>query len=441
MVGISDGNNDGRFKIQRGQGLSQAIATELGLNAQQCKKLGSVWSEIFKEVDKQNQQTKIYYGGNNLSGPTNKNYVVHTNQVIEFSKEIWAKIVQLVNEKLGTNIEVAESTAPPAANEAPATNPPVANEPPANNNPTAAEPPANEPPPAPPQHTVSMAGTAPNTKFKSYRKEAPNLTAAVNQLKAETQSNWAVSSNMKDALKHVTNNNVAYFVQQYNKDGSNIVKDIDGCTGWNKKDVYTNLTSKLIARAKEQGINISKYNIEAKTVKTARAVGNSGATTQVSTTEYPSLEAQQKFLNEVSTLIVEGEFVLRYKAQITKANSTIKKFANAPVENITLEKPEDPKNGNYNFSLGDNSFLNVNVKNGVVTRIEIQNSSSPDLTNDLSYNFEMRNLSLDPDEKSNDSGYYKLGRAFNSSTTPIPFDKLKGVATELLKKMGVEVSG
>lgn len=113
---IGDGINDGKFVIKKG-GLSQAIASELGLNEQQVKQIGSIWSKIFAEVDKQQEQnlaegkSAIYSGGKDLKGSVNENYKVFVGQAVEFSKEIWANIVKLVNDKLKTNIQVANSSA------------------------------------------------------------------------------------------------------------------------------------------------------------------------------------------------------------------------------------------------------------------------------------------------------------------------------------------
>ena len=105
-----DGNYDGKITIQKGQGISQAIRDELGLTQEECNKLGgSIWTKIFQQVETQNKQGQIYKGGSDLKGPTNKNFIVHPDQVIEFSKEIWNNIVQLVNDKLGKNIEKLES--------------------------------------------------------------------------------------------------------------------------------------------------------------------------------------------------------------------------------------------------------------------------------------------------------------------------------------------
>lgn len=124
-----DGNYDGKITIQKGQGISQAIRDELGLTQAECNKLGgSIWAKIFEQVEAQNQLGQIYQGGSDLKGPTNKNFVVNPNQEIEFSKDIWDNIVQLVNDKLGKNIEKLNPTSPPVESDPTAkdSNPPKA---------------------------------------------------------------------------------------------------------------------------------------------------------------------------------------------------------------------------------------------------------------------------------------------------------------------------
>ena len=48
-----DGSINGQFVVKKGQGLSQAIRDELGLTQDEANKLGSVWTKIFEQVDKQ----------------------------------------------------------------------------------------------------------------------------------------------------------------------------------------------------------------------------------------------------------------------------------------------------------------------------------------------------------------------------------------------------
>lgn len=111
-----DGNYDGKVTIKSGQGIIRAIKDELGLTAADCKKLdGSIWTQITAQIAEQNKQGKIYDGGDDLSGASNKNFVVHAGDEIQFSKNIWNNIVQIINDKLGTNIKKLDtSTQSPA---------------------------------------------------------------------------------------------------------------------------------------------------------------------------------------------------------------------------------------------------------------------------------------------------------------------------------------
>ena len=44
---------DGRFIIKSG-GITQGIQKELGLTKEECKKLGSIWTQIINEFDGKN---------------------------------------------------------------------------------------------------------------------------------------------------------------------------------------------------------------------------------------------------------------------------------------------------------------------------------------------------------------------------------------------------
>ena len=92
-----DGRLDGRITIQKGQGLSQAIAGELGLNENDCKKLGSVWNEIIQSAEKEgacSEEGKKYEEGMTL----------RTGDVFVFNKDVFNDIIKKVNETLGTSI-------------------------------------------------------------------------------------------------------------------------------------------------------------------------------------------------------------------------------------------------------------------------------------------------------------------------------------------------
>ena len=103
---------DGVFTIQSGQGISQGIVQELGLSADQAKKIDkTTWNSIFKEIEKQKQtDEKLYAGGSNLDGKTSQNFVVQPGQTVKISlKDTWGNIVNIVNNHLGTNFEVEEN--------------------------------------------------------------------------------------------------------------------------------------------------------------------------------------------------------------------------------------------------------------------------------------------------------------------------------------------
>lgn len=103
---------DGVFTIQSGQGISQGIVQELGLSADQAKKIDkTTWNSIFKEIEKQKQtDEKLYAGGSNLDGKTSQNFVVQPGQTVKISlKDTWGNILNILNNHLGTNFEVEEN--------------------------------------------------------------------------------------------------------------------------------------------------------------------------------------------------------------------------------------------------------------------------------------------------------------------------------------------
>ena len=86
--------NDGYFKISQGSCFSKAIVKELGLNPDDTKKMGSIWSKIFAIAERENM--------GNLD-------LVVTGQEFKFSETGWKEIIDLVNEKLGKNIQPAST--------------------------------------------------------------------------------------------------------------------------------------------------------------------------------------------------------------------------------------------------------------------------------------------------------------------------------------------
>lgn len=103
---MADGRIDGHFRIDKG-GITQGIQKELGLSSQECKQLGSVWTQIINEFDDSNNMQV----SNNKNETPNKsnNYEVHKDAIVQFSKDCWKRIVDLVNKTLHKNIQVEEA--------------------------------------------------------------------------------------------------------------------------------------------------------------------------------------------------------------------------------------------------------------------------------------------------------------------------------------------
>ena len=102
---MTDGRIDGHFRIDKG-GITQGIQKELGLSSQECKQLGSVWTQIINEFDDSNNMQV----SNNKNETPNKsnNYEVHKDAIVQFSKDCWKRIVDLVNKTLHKNIQIEE---------------------------------------------------------------------------------------------------------------------------------------------------------------------------------------------------------------------------------------------------------------------------------------------------------------------------------------------
>ena len=100
-----DGRIDGHFRIDKG-GITQGIQRELGLSSQECKQLESVWTQIINEFDDSNNMQV----SNNKNETPNKsnNYEVHKDAIVQFSKDCWKRIVDLVNKTLNKNIQIEE---------------------------------------------------------------------------------------------------------------------------------------------------------------------------------------------------------------------------------------------------------------------------------------------------------------------------------------------
>lgn len=103
---MTDGRIDGHFRIDKG-GITQGIQKELGLSSQECKQLGSVWTQIINEFDDSNN---MQVSNNKNETPNkNNNYEVHKDAIVQFSKDCWKRIIDLVNKTLHKNIQIEET--------------------------------------------------------------------------------------------------------------------------------------------------------------------------------------------------------------------------------------------------------------------------------------------------------------------------------------------
>lgn len=256
-----DGVIDGKFTIKSG-GISQAIRDELGLTQDECNKLGkSVWTQIFEQVKAQDQQSNIYEGGSDAWGNHNENFIVYKDQVIEFSKEIWANIVKLVNDKLDKNIQVSESEASETvvAGSTTPTDPVIEEE---TEDPERVEPTVNTEQARKDAEAVKVTVPQPELKVQhnNYLDEAEQIAQ---DLKTELQSDWVDQSKVKAQLEKLKNNPelAAMVVNFY---GEGFAQDIDEVFGmgfgFDKSDFYNYVLAPLVEKAKTLGIDTKGIN-------------------------------------------------------------------------------------------------------------------------------------------------------------------------------------
>ena len=96
------------ISINSGQGVTQAIAQNLGLSKEDCKKINlSTWQSVMTLVDQantqglQNKKTSIFGGGNNVQSIGDKsswksNFQVQAGQTMQIDDNIFSKIKQLL---------------------------------------------------------------------------------------------------------------------------------------------------------------------------------------------------------------------------------------------------------------------------------------------------------------------------------------------------------
>ena len=93
---MSDGRIDGRFVVNTN--LATSIRNELGISAEECKQMGSVWDAVLNEA---NNSSNYEVANNNKNQQTGENNVnIQAGSVVKFTKECWNKIVDMVNSAL-----------------------------------------------------------------------------------------------------------------------------------------------------------------------------------------------------------------------------------------------------------------------------------------------------------------------------------------------------
>lgn len=108
------------INIGKGQGMTQAIASNLGLQKEDCKNVSlSTWQQVMTLVDQNNtQQTQgkkssVFSGSHDASVIGDKsthktNFMVHTGQNIEIDEGIWGRIKNLLTGKSSQPSQVAQ---------------------------------------------------------------------------------------------------------------------------------------------------------------------------------------------------------------------------------------------------------------------------------------------------------------------------------------------
>ena len=96
------------ISVGNGQGITQAIASKLGLSKSDCKNIkASTWQSVMTLVNQantsnvQNRKGSIFTGGNNVNSITNKeswksNFTVQAGQTMQIDDSIFGKIKQLL---------------------------------------------------------------------------------------------------------------------------------------------------------------------------------------------------------------------------------------------------------------------------------------------------------------------------------------------------------
>lgn len=112
-----------QINIGQGQGITQAIASHLGMSKDDCKKVGlAQWQQVMSLVDQNNTQNKtnkeqsIFSGGNNVKNLGNsanwKTDFVVQQGTVEIQQSLWDKIVAILKPSAAAPSAPTQSEAP-----------------------------------------------------------------------------------------------------------------------------------------------------------------------------------------------------------------------------------------------------------------------------------------------------------------------------------------
>ncbi len=119
-----------QINIGQGQGITQAIASHLGMSKDDCKKVGlAQWQQVMSLVDQNNTQNKtnkeqsIFSGGNNVKNLGNsanwKTDFVVQQGTVEIQQSLWDKIVAILKPSAAAPSAPTQSEAPVEVPETP----------------------------------------------------------------------------------------------------------------------------------------------------------------------------------------------------------------------------------------------------------------------------------------------------------------------------------
>lgn len=421
-----DGKINGQFFIEKGQGLSQAIRDELGLEQTDADKLGSVWTKIFEQVNKQQEENinagkaKIYNKGNNLAGKTSENYVVYENQAVSFSKAVWDEIVRLVNEMLGKNITSVQQEENFGATSAQNTGTEEVSQ---ENKGTQGAQSAQGDQAVQDEQVKTEADSVKVNVTESIEQQAQVLAQ---ELKDELTSNRVNIKNAEKLLKKITPDNVAFILEVY----PNLPTDIDKVfrmgAGFDKKDVHKYVLEPMIKKYEELGSSMKYYDGVEITVENSKNLSLAAMKQKISS-----------FKDELLGLVKEDGFS-KIQQTFDDANQFLAEVANMDPK----PKIKSGKNTEKNYEwkeaeLDDGRWIQVRYNSeGEISEILISHDTTPNKSDDGT-TYDAADIKYTQEKARYDTDHNN-GKYEGSITSGYDFEKLKALAEKIFGKKEAE---